>query len=289
MYPGFLGIGAQKSGTTWLHDNLTQHPQIWMPPVKEMHYLDHHPPPHIAKRLLGRSEHLRTARALLRISLLARLRGGSSDELMWAARYCLMPRNDAWYGSLFPEIEGKIPGEICPGYARLQPGQVKSVYRIMPDARIVYLIRNPIERAWSALAHHFREHYPGGIETIPESAVEARLHNPKARRHGEYLKNLAAWEAHYPGDQIFIGFFDDLQSDPQALLARILDFLGVDSGERAMPADVDSRRNPGAGEAVPPRLQRVLAHALSSEVQALHERFDNPHTRRWLDYTQARL
>ena len=40
MYPDFLGIGAQKAGTTWLHTNLRPHPQIWMPPIKELHYLD---------------------------------------------------------------------------------------------------------------------------------------------------------------------------------------------------------------------------------------------------------
>jgi len=45
MFPDFLGIGAQKSGTTRLYQNLAAHPQIWMPPVKELHYLDHKPKP----------------------------------------------------------------------------------------------------------------------------------------------------------------------------------------------------------------------------------------------------
>ncbi len=41
MYPDFLGIGAQKSGTTWLHDKLWRHPQVWLPPIKELHHLGH--------------------------------------------------------------------------------------------------------------------------------------------------------------------------------------------------------------------------------------------------------
>lgn len=36
----FMCIGAQKSGTTWLHRQLRNHPQIWLPPVKELHYFD---------------------------------------------------------------------------------------------------------------------------------------------------------------------------------------------------------------------------------------------------------
>ena len=40
MFPDFIGIGAQKAGTTWLDRNLRAHPQIWMPERKELHYFD---------------------------------------------------------------------------------------------------------------------------------------------------------------------------------------------------------------------------------------------------------
>ena len=41
--PDFLGIGAQKAGTTWLALNLGVHPQVWLPPIKELHYFDRPP------------------------------------------------------------------------------------------------------------------------------------------------------------------------------------------------------------------------------------------------------
>src|SRR4051794_11487807 len=41
MLPHFLCIGAQKAGTSWLFVQLQQHPQVWMPPVKELHFFDH--------------------------------------------------------------------------------------------------------------------------------------------------------------------------------------------------------------------------------------------------------
>lgn len=287
MFPDFLGIGAQKSGTTWLHDNLARHPEIWMPPVKEMHYLDHLPP-NLLKRLLSRKQWLRTARAHLRHCLGEALKGGSRAELDWALRYCLSPRDDRWYGALFPEIPGKVTGEVCPGYARMPEERVAEVRALMPDIKIVYLLRNPVERAWSALAMHFREHY-AGIDTIPEAEIEARLRKAKAWRHGEYLLNLAGWEAHYPAEQILIGFFDELAADPAGLLRRILAFLGVDSSEAALPAEVARASNPGRGEQVPERFERVLARALVAEVRALDARFANPHTHRWLAYTEERL
>ena len=288
MFPDFLGIGAQKSGTTWLHENLVRHPQIWLPPVKEMHYLDH-APPGLRKRLMGRPEHLRRARANLRRCLVSALKGGSREDLAWAARYCLGTRNDEWYGSLFPRTRGKITGEICPGYARLDEEQVERVYRLMPNARIIYLIRNPMERAWSALAMHFRKDRYDGVQKIPEGEIEARVHRAKNRRHGEYTRNLAAWEAFYPRKQIAVEFFDDLIEEPRVVLEKILEFLGADSRGEVIPADVARRRNPGQGEEVPPHLESLLARAVLSEARALHARFENSHTRRWLEYTEARL
>jgi len=44
-FPDFLVIGAQKAGTTWLFQNLRMHPQVWLPPEKEIHFFDF-PPPH---------------------------------------------------------------------------------------------------------------------------------------------------------------------------------------------------------------------------------------------------
>jgi hypothetical protein len=40
LYPDFLGIGAQKAGTTWLGRNLQAHPEVWMPRMKEVHYFE---------------------------------------------------------------------------------------------------------------------------------------------------------------------------------------------------------------------------------------------------------
>ena len=288
MYPDFLGIGAQKAGTTWLHDNLARHPQVWMPPIKEIHYWDHRPFL-LVERLFGRKQFLKSGRALLRRRLLEAARGGSRDDLAWAARYCLGRRSDAWYGALFPRIDGKIIGEVCPGYARLDPDQVARVHAMMPRTKIIYLIRNPIERAWSGLAMHFRKDGGGSIESVAESEIEARLRHPRSWQHGEYAKNLAAWESRYPAEQILVGFFDELQENPRGQLKEILGFLGVSADDGAIPADVDVRRNPGRGEIVPPRFEGLLARVFADEVRAMNARFDNRHTRRWLSYTEARL
>ncbi|MFL5992247.1 MAG: hypothetical protein ACJ73W_09685, partial [Rubrobacteraceae bacterium] len=55
-FPEYIGIGAQKAGTTWLHRNLQAHPGIWMPREKELHYFDEKIEQHgwVFSRLVGK-------------------------------------------------------------------------------------------------------------------------------------------------------------------------------------------------------------------------------------------
>jgi len=282
MFPDFLCIGAQKAGTTWLHDNLHRHPQVWLPPVKELHHLDHRPPGW-RKRLFGKPAHLALARAHLKDTITAFALGrNSASDLAWATRFCLLPRNDRWYASLFPRPPGRITGEVCPGYARIPAEAVAHVRRLMPDTRIVYLLRDPVERTWSAAAMRFRKPGQGwSIETTDEGEIERQLTDPRTLAHSDYLRNLAAWRAHFPEERIFIGFFDLLKDDPHAFLGSILGFLGVDDGGRAIPSDVGRKRNPGRGETMPERYRCLLSRLLLDQVRALDTTFSNPYTRRW--------
>lgn len=287
MYPDFLCIGAQKAGTTWLHDNLRRNPQLWLAPVKEMHYLDHRPPG-FRKRLFGKPAHLASARAHLKDTVTAFMLGRSSPtDLAWATRFCLLPRNDRWYASLFPRRPGMITGEVCPGYARMSAESVAHVRRLMPDARILYLLRDPVERTWSAAAMHFRK--PGiglSIEARDVDEIERHLTDPRTLAHSDYLGNLASWRAHFSEERIFIGFFDLLEENPRAFLGSILAFLGLESGDRAIPADVGKKRNPGRGETIPDRYRALLSGLLLDQVRALDTTFANPYTRSWRERTE---
>ncbi len=282
-FPDFLGIGAQKAGTTWLHHNLSRHPRIWLPPVKEIHHLDHRPP-WLPERLLARKAHLRAARDLALRELSDRLAGRGGERLGWALRLWLAPRDDDWYARLFPDGWPGRTGEICPGYARLSEARVATVAARRPDLRIVYLLRDPVERAWSAAAMRFRKpRFGGDIARAPETAVVAFLRRAKTDRHGDYLRNLAAWERHFPAEQIFVGFFDRLREDPRAFLLEILAFLGVGSDPSRVPPDVNEPRNRGRGERPPPHFRRFLAELYIDRIRALHARFANAYTAAWLE------
>jgi len=284
-YPDFLCIGARKAGTTWLHTNLDKHPEIYLPPVKEMHYLDHSRT-WLGQRLLGRAAYLRNARQHLFRTLADWPRAASMEDLQWALRYCLWPRSDKWYQSLFPPGGYRICGEVCPGYARLDDKVVASVAHRMPRVRIIYLMRDPIECAWSSAGAHFEKKLgTRGVFRAEPKHVEGYFAKKNSVSHLSYARNLANWERHYPADQIFTSFYDDLKSDPREVFRRVLSFLGLDDAEASIPADVDRKHGTKEGRRsveIPARYHRFLADLYVDSLEELDARFANEHTGRWL-------
>jgi hypothetical protein len=282
----FLCIGAQKAGTSWLWANLRQHPHVWLPPLKELHYFDRPD-----DGLWERFTHPRTAyrdarRELIRGTLGLRWLSGGADELRWYARYLLGHRSDAWYRSLFSPAAGRTSGEITPRYSVLPDSAVAHAARILPDAHIVYLIRNPMERAWSNLKMGADRY--GAVESWNgEDLRERVLRRSGVIAMGRYLENLERWERHFPSERILVGFFDEILDDPEHLLRRVYRFLEIDDAEHHLPTGLRARVNPGPPDPIPGKLRRVLAEIYRGEVAALHERFASPYTKAWIEAIDA--
>ncbi len=106
----FLGIGAQKGGTTWLYRQLLRHPQVAFPRGKELHYWN-------------------------------RRRLPLPDE--WVQRLQPASRQTA-------DGRPIRTGEITPAYAILPESRIGAIREVCPEIRLFMSLRNPIERAWSA-------------------------------------------------------------------------------------------------------------------------------------------
>jgi hypothetical protein len=282
VFPDFLGIGAQKAGTTWLHENLGKQAGIWLPPVKELHFLDHEPAS-MRARLFGRTSHRRLARQYFFDTARSVVSGQASWSNLRSAYLLAYGRQSyEWYEALFPQMPGWICGEICPGYARMSVDRIRAIYQRGPRTKIIYLLRDPIDRAWSALAMHFRK--DGVVVDVPKVEIERRFASARSRAHNEYTRNITAWTDVFPEKQIFFGFFEEIAEDPHRFLGRILDFLGV--GGPIAATDPYSRVNAGRGEVMPLPVKRVLAAALLPEAEFLNARFSNDYTRRWLEHAR---
>jgi hypothetical protein len=284
-FPDFLGIGASRSGTSWLAKNLSRHPEVWMPPLKELHYFDQRAgEPSLGApvaRLFARQTADHWYPWVWRYQLKTRLRGHRErldpGALLWDLRFFARSPSDLWYASLFRAGKGKTKGEVTPQYSILEEEAVARIHSLMPNARIFFLMRNPIERAYAASVWRLHILIARNLlkgQTV-ESATEGQLFegfdHPEVKAETDYLQILKKWQRFYPADQIFVGFIEDIHFHPIRLLRHTYKFLGVDPSyaQKALKRKVNAR-SPGE---MPSWAATHLARRYDQDLQHLSERF----------------
>ncbi len=286
-FPDFLIIGAQKAGTSWLATNLSRHPNVWMPPLKELHYFDER----IKEPSLGASI-IRLSRKeytdedwypwywRYQLQYLLKRRFGrygkhfDSETFLWALKFFGRSPSDRWYASLFEQGRGKITGEATPEYSILEEGGVARIHKLMPHAKVIFFMRNPVERPYSSAIMHLRNLKEMGQKvdtTTNEPFFESFFRQPTVASHTSYLRSLEKWRCFYPDEQIFIGFLEDIHFYPAQLLHRLYGFLGVDPSHA--PEAKRCKINPGSQENMPIRLAAHLARTYYEDLQRLSARF----------------
>ena len=156
-------------------------------------------------------------------------------------------RGESWYRGNFPNVartRGKHVGEASPSYV-FHPLAPRRVQEVVPEARLIVLVRNPVDRALSQYNHEVAL----GREPLPfEEALDAeeeRLRGEQERMaadpryfsrewwshtyraRGRYAEQLERWLAVFPREQLLVLPSDDLGSDPARAHAQVLEFLGA--------------------------------------------------------------
>ena len=175
--PDFVGIGAQKAGTTWWYELIVAHPGVWARPDlhKERHFL---------------------------------ARFGQAG---------FGPDDAAAYRCWFPRRPGTIAGEWTPDYLHWPwvPGLLAVA---APDARLLVILRDPVERFCAGVAHQWRN----GAPRIAATAADAMA-------RGFYFECLSRWWAHFDQSRMLVLQYERCAADPRAQMARTYRFLGLDS------------------------------------------------------------
>jgi hypothetical protein len=211
----FIGIGAQKAGTTWLHSQLRQHPEVFFPPVKEVHYFDSLTSAKVWKRRHG----VMTERCTAAIEALKQ--SGDATASAEIARYQrLMDPNfiytDEWYTYLYAaQKPGQKGGDITPAYSTLPDDGVDHVKRIAPGAAIIYMIRDPFERGVSSLRM-----------MTSKRPAEKVMHEKYYFDRGDYQSSIPRWDHRY-GDRVLYLPFGDVRDRPMEVLRAVEKHIGV--------------------------------------------------------------
>lgn len=219
--PNFFLVGAAKAGTTSLYHYLKQHPGIYMSPIKEPNYF---------------AEEIRVQNLELSMRRLAEARAPS------LRKYLDGPAKENFSGGPVEEWKDYLKlfahaseetaiGEASPCYL-WSPTAPARIAQVFPNARIIIVLRDPADRAFSQYRHmmtfasrniSFTTFVDQGMADTGERISETYpfLH------FGFYFEQIERYLEHFPREQIQIGFYEDFVADPQAFLSAIHRFLDV--------------------------------------------------------------
>lgn len=173
-----------------------------------------------------------------------------SDDAVFA-------RGPDWYASLFAAAApGDLRGEASTHYAKLpdRPDAAPRLQAAAPDARLIYLVRDPVARAVSHYVHEWSRGVIGRREGF--EAALARL--PEMVDYGRYAMQLAPWIERFGTARVHVDTLEAMRADPQAVLARVGAFLGR---EGLAWRDDLGRENAGAARMRRGRLDAVVLHS----------------------------
>jgi hypothetical protein len=200
--PNFLIVGAAKSGTTAFYQALRQHPQVFMSAVKEPHYFAF-----AGEKMDYRGPGVTiNATSVTELGEYERLFAGAGDE--------------------------KAVGEASALYLYV-PAAAPRIREYAPEMKLIAILRQPAERAFSAFTHLRRD----GREPLADFRAALRSEAERTRENwgflwrytalGFYAQQLRRYYALFPREQICVLLYDDFRAEPLGALRRAFRFIGV--------------------------------------------------------------
>jgi hypothetical protein len=249
-----LGIGAQKAGTTWLHHYFCARPEVWTPPVKELHVLD----------VMFRPEFVGFRRRALQQlkDYIAQMDGDEySEELRHLIDRVRAQSEQGAYKEYFLKRikEQKLFTDITPSYSILPAEAFAFARSEFPRSKIIFILRDPVERHYSAL--RMRELKSNGTFNASDHFLKW-LDRKSACERGLYHLTYRRVCSAFPAEDIFVGFYETLFCDAE--IRRLCDFLEISF----VPGDYSTVKNASAPRrAVDPEFWRA-ARETFAEVYA---------------------
>lgn len=278
--PNFICIGSQRCGTSWLYKNLSRHQDIFLPPSKELHFFDALNIERKGKEdyLVYRQKYRKMNRRFVlqnvyNIIFQKQNRHLSFDADFWWKYYTKSGGTLEWYTGLFQAAAaaGKVTGEITPAYSIMPDDVIQQMRRLSPALKLIYVLRNPIDRSFSQAIRYFVKKHGRDFATVPQQEVIEFLQSDCCCDRSDYLQNLRRYRNYFSEQELLVCFFDEIKLNPKEFLNRVCNFLEISplEPEQVNQTAVGKLSNQRAN----PEIRQVLAEMYSDSIAQLSQEF----------------
>ena len=268
-----LGVGAQKSGTTWLQAALSRQPWADFGRIKEYHVLT---PMELSESKSLRREQLQRVRWLSGKNDISLIEGRAYVWMQMA----FFAEPELYYAYLQTRVNPDrgvyLTGDITPAYCSLPVEDLRTVrarWRELGFAfRVCFLMRDPVERAWSAVKHTRRRQKRQNPDLVFEQTMSETLRDRYMtdgfRRRGDYAETISRLREALHEEEVFFGLYETLFT--QSEIDRLSGWLGAPR----MAPDFETRLNVSTtDESIEDDLSKEIANFFAPSYRAAEDVF----------------
>jgi hypothetical protein len=251
-FPDFFIVGPQRTGTSWLYTHLRFHPDILLSRPKEIFFFS--------------SLKSRDPRRFV------------TDHLDWYLRFF---RDPVWLWAIKTSVcmyrhhriyRPRVRGESTASYASLAPDVIDDIVRLNPAIRVILMVRNPVERAWSDAKYYF-ERRQRRIADVPPGELKAFFMDEYQLSCSRYSENYDNWSTRLLPGHLFLGRFDDIALHPERILLDIMRFLGARDNPSYVDSSVNRPVNTTSVSRISAEHRKFLEELFRDELDRLRDRF----------------
>lgn len=225
--PQFLWVGLTKTATTFMHQILIDHPDVWLPHSKETVY-GWYSMNWMPKSIRDLKKNIKIfydpklIEAKRNYASLQDSSGAISKENeVWNNLYLSWKSSLSWYLNLFPDDQ--FSGEINPRYGTFDEREINTMRMKLGDIKIIISFRHPVDRIWSFIKMKSKFH---GFDLQNMSSIESNNHFQFELCHANYYRIFSLWKKYFSNIKVL--FYDQLVDDPQGYVSEVCEFLNID-------------------------------------------------------------
>lgn len=247
-FPDFMIIGPQRTGTTWLSEMLRRHPNVHVSIPKEPHYFNN-----LIRKVLYKDV---TSDFIWYLSLF---------DVTWTRRKRTLK---AFLRGKTRDL-GIVRGEATASTAViLTPELIRFIYKINPKIKIIYGLRNPVDRVWSHLKHVMVTQGGKKLEEISLDDMLTFCARDYIQSCGQNSKTIEKWLSVIPKQQFYCMLYQDMALNSERVLREVCHFLGIGAPSKELQDKLVRAGKINASEEtdMPPVLRADLEAFFADEI-----------------------
>ena len=219
--PDFLVVGVVKGGTTALYNLLDRHPAIHLPPIKETNFF--------SRADMRPADFAREYALDVRMDPAKYIKDGMKEVV-----HIAHVDDPSDYAALFIKAQpGQVLGEVCPSYA-ICPSAAAAIHSARPSAQVFFMLRDPVQRAWSQYIMNLREGKTlekDFLKEVERDAKQAKTGwgvNHQYLSLGMYAEQVERYLKLFPKEQVHVLLHEQFKKNPGATMQRVFAAIGVE-------------------------------------------------------------